>query len=297
MTIQKSLILTIKILEKNKIPFPALDAEILLSFVIKKPKEFLYAHSERKLTVAQILKFKKLITRRAQHEPVAYITGHKYFYGLDFFVDKNVLIPRPETEILVEEAIKKIQNPKSKIQNPIIVDVGTGSGCIAITLAKNLPTAKIFVTEISPGAAEIARKNIHHHKVAVTLFLGNLLEPIIKNLKSETLKFKSLIIAANLPYLTTRQWQKTQPEIKKYEPRQALDGGKDGLKYYRELLEQLKKLKISNYKFHVSCFFEIDPLETKRITKIIKRDFPTAKIEIKKDLAGRDRIVIFSLSF
>lgn len=293
MTIKQSLIWANKKLQPLKRTdhndTPLLDAEILLSFVIKKPKEFLYAHPEKKLTAAQILKFKNLIARRARHEPIAYITGYKFFYGLDFFVNKNVLIPRPETETLVETAINK--SPTT------IVDVGTGSGAIAISLAKNLPNAKIFATEISPGAIKVARKNIRRHRVNVTLLRGDLLKPFL-NLKSKTRlparqvsNLKSLIIVANLPYLTTRQWQKTQPEIKKYEPRLALDGGTDGLKYYKQLFNQIKLL-ITNYSLLVASIFEIDPSQKKSIVNLIKHRFPAAKIEIKKDLAGRDRVVI-----
>lgn len=284
MTIKQSLIWAIKFFKKSKNISPALDAEILLAFTLKKPKEFLYAHSEKKITAAQFSKFKKIIARRAKHEPIAYIIGHKYFYDLDFFVNKRVLIPRPETEILVENTINK--NPTA------IIDVGTGSGAIAVSLAHRLPNAKIFATEISSAALKVAQKNISHHKVAVTLLCGNLLKPLLK--KSKITNFKSLTIAANLPYLTTNQWKKTQPEIKKYEPRQALDGGADGLKYYRELLQQLELL-ITGHRLSITSFFEIDPSQKKSITKLIKRRFPAAKIEIKKDLAGRDRLVIFEI--
>ncbi|MBI5071594.1 peptide chain release factor N(5)-glutamine methyltransferase [Candidatus Falkowbacteria bacterium] len=298
MTIKQSLIEAIKILQKNKISSPALDAEILLAFVTKKPKEFLYAHPKKKLAAGQLAKFKKLIARRVRHEPIAYLTDHKYFYGLDFFVDKNVLIPRPETETLVEAAIDK--NPTA------IIDVGTGSGAIAITLAHHLPKAKIFATEISAAALKVARKNILHHKVAVTLLHGNLLEPLMtipsRNSSREAAsqarpygRYSNLIIVANLPYLTTTQWRHTQPEIKKYEPKQALDGGSDGLNYYRQLLKQIKNFQVSSFKFHISCFFEIDPSQKKSITKLIKRRFPAAKIKIKQDLAGRNRVVIFKI--
>ena len=276
-----------KILQKNKLSSPALDAEVLLSFVIKKQKEFLYAHSEKKLTAAQFLKFKKLIARRSKHEPIAYIIDHKFFYGLNFFVDKNVLIPRPETETLVETVIDK--NPTA------VVDVGTGSGVIAISLAYHLPKTKIFATEISPSAAKIAQKNILHHKVTITLLRGNLLEPFLKNLKSKIKNLKSLIVVANLPYLKTRQWKKTLPEIKKYEPRQALDGGEDGLNYYRELLQQIELL-ITDYQLPITSIFEIDPSQKKTIAKLVNCRFPAAKIEIKKDLAGRDRVVIFKIN-
>jgi len=291
MTIKQSLLWAIKILKKSKILSPALDAEILLSFTIKKPREFLYAHSEKNLSAAQLNKFKKLIARRAKHDPVAYITGHKFFYDLDFFVNKSVLIPRPETETLVEETLKKIQDTKYKIQDTSIVDVGTGSGAIAISLAHHLPHTKIFATEISSGAIKVAQKNTKHLKTSVTLLRGNLLEPF---LKSKIINLKSLTIVANLPYLTTHQYQKTQPEIKKYEPRQALDGGIDGLKYYRQLLQQIELL-ITNRQLSVISIFEIDPSQKISITKLIKRRFPAAKIEIKQDLSGRNRIAIFEI--
>ncbi len=294
MTIKQSIVWAIKILKKSKTLSPSLDAEILLSFVIKKPREFLYAHSEKKLTAAQLLKFKKLIARRAKHEPIAYITGLKEFFGLDFFVNKNVLIPRPETEILVEEVLRKIQNTKYKIQDTSIVDVGTGSGAIAIALARRLPNAKIFATEISSGAMEVARKNIKHHEAAVTLIHGDLLKPVIRKIENCKLKIENLLIVANLPYLTTRQWQKTQPEIKKYEPRTALDGGTDGLNYYRELLQQIEFL-VTHYSSPITSIFEIDPSQKKSITKLIKRRFPSAKIKIKQDLSGRNRIAIFEI--
>jgi release factor glutamine methyltransferase len=315
----------IKKLRKNKISSPALDAEILLAFTIKKPKEFLFAHPEKKLTGKELAKFKKLIARRAKHEPIAYITDHKYFYGLDFFVNKNVLIPRPETEILVEQVLKIVEQPPHL--NPLpngarrhslpfgervgvrgnqplaIIDVGTGSGAIAVSLARRLPGAKIFATEISPGALTVAKKNIKHHKVAVELLRGNLLEPLLKRIMNYELRIKELIVVANLPYLTTKQWSATQLEIKKYEPRQALDGGPDGLKYHKQLLQQIKLL-VTRYlprrqagSLPVTSIFEIDPSQTKPITKIIQAHFPATEIKIKKDLAGRDRIVILDISY
>jgi release factor glutamine methyltransferase len=293
MTIKQSLVWATKILKKTKILSPALDAEILLAFTIKKPKEFLFSHPEKKLTGKELVKFKNLIARRARREPVAYITGHKYFYGLDFFVNRNVLIPRPETELLIKETNNQLNSQFSTL-NSLIIDVGTGSGAIAVTLARHLPGAKIFATEISPGAIKVTQKNIQHHKTGVTLLRGNLLYPIIQKLKSQFSDLNSLIIVANLPYLKTAQWRKTQPEIKKYEPRAALDGGPDGLKYYKQLLNQIKLL-VTRYSLPVTSIFEIDPSQVKPITKLIHHHFPDAKIQMKKDLAGRDRLVIFKI--
>ncbi len=298
MTIKQSLIWATKIIKKSKVLSPALDAEIILAFAIKKPKEFLYAHSEKKLTVRQFNKLKKLVARRAKHEPVAYLTGHKYFYGLDFFVNKHVLIPRPETETLIEETLKyKISNLKSAI-----IDVGTGSGAIAITLAHYLPKTKIFATEISFGALAVARKNAHKHKAKITFLHGNLLQPFL-NLKSKILNppageagLKSLVIVANLPYGWKAWKNKSSAKTTglKFEPQIALFTGKNGLELYEKLLEQIKLL-ITRYSLPITSLFEIDPRQTKLITKLIKHDFPSAKIEIKKDLAGRDRVVIIKI--
>jgi release factor glutamine methyltransferase len=298
MTIKNALlwgIKKLKILERaSHGDTAAFDAPILLAHTLKKSKEFLYTHPEKKLTNAQFRLFKKFVFRRAKHEPIAYIINHKEFFGLDFYVNKNVMIPRPETEILVEETIKnaKYQMPNTKTW---IVDVGTGSGCIAISLAYHLPNAKIFATEISPGALKVAKKNAQHHKVAINFLRGNLLEPFIKRIKNQELKIKHLIIVANLPYLTTRQWQETQPEIKKYEPRLALDGGKDGLKYHRLLFKQILTLLKGRNLFTLSVILEIDPSQVKSTTKLIRSHFPTAEIQIKKDLANRDRVVIFHI--
>lgn len=277
----------------------AFDAEILLAFALKKPKEFLYTHGELKLTPKQLNFFKKCISRRKKHEPIAYITNQKEFFAclptrqdLNFYVDKNVLIPRPETEILVEEAIRICEQLTINNKQLTIVDIGTGSGCVAIALAKNLPDIKIFATEISPDAIKVAKKNIRYHKVPVTLLRGNLLEPILKRIKNQELKIKNLLIVANLPYLTIKQWQKTQPEIKNYEPRLALDGGRDGLKCHRLLFQQILALFAGRRHFVLSVLLEIDPSQVKPITKLIHSHFPTSKIQIKKDLAGRDRVVI-----
>ncbi|MFH1226121.1 MAG: HemK/PrmC family methyltransferase, partial [bacterium] len=144
MNIKKILKQAAEKLKAAKIDSAFLDADILLAFTLKKPKEFLYSYPEKKLTKNQLAKFNQLINRRAKREPVAYLINRKEFYGLDFYVDKNVLIPRPLTETLVEEIIKKVKNKKV-----VIADIGTGSGCIAITLKKHLPQATIYAIDIS----------------------------------------------------------------------------------------------------------------------------------------------------
>lgn len=257
-----------------------LDTEVLLSFIIKKPKEFLYTHPEKKITAGQFKKFNQNIRRRAQNWPLAYLTGHKEFFGLDFLVDKNVLIPRPETELMAEEAIKTI---KTSEQKNILIDVGTGSGCLPIAIGKNIFSyLKILAVDISSPALKIAHRNTQKHKIKIQFLKSNLLQ---KFLSSAILNSKlPLIITANLPYLTSKQMK--EKTIQK-EPRQALFGGQDGLYYYQQLLEQIKKINPSQ----AIIFLEIDPAQNKKIQSLIKKILPGTPVEIKKDLAGKERVV------
>lgn len=277
----------IKELKKAKIDSAALDAEVLLSFVLKKDKTFLFSNSEKKLTNRQLEKFKKLILRRRKFEPIAYIINNKEFYGLDFYVDKNVLIPRPETELMVEESIKIIGNSKRRI---ILIDVGTGSGCVLISILRQIPdfAGMAWGIDFSRGALKIARKNAQKYGVlGRTQFVySNLLE----NIKFK--KNKKYIITANLPYLTNNQYEKLPSEIKKYEPKSALIGGKDGSDYYQKLFLSLASAELTRGSI---ILLEIDPSQKKSIKKFIKKYFPKTRIEIKKDLARRDRLVIIKL--
>lgn len=216
-------------LKKKKITSASLDAEVLLSHVINKPREYLFTHPEANLSTFQLKNFRTLISRRTKHEPVAYLTGHKEFFGLDFIVNKSVLIPRSETESLVEAVIKEVGNKKLTI-----ADIGTGSGCIAIALKKNLPLTKIIATDKSAAALKVAKRNAQKHQVTIQFKQGNLLEPI----KSQKID----VIVANLPYLKDNLKYPDQKTLQ-YEPKAALQGGQDGLKIYRQFFKQLQKLK------------------------------------------------------
>ncbi len=298
MTINQALNSGIQKLQKNKIPTPHLDAEILLSYILKKPREYILAHPEKQLTKTQITNYKLQITKKAKGKPVAYITGHKEFYGLDFYVNKNVLIPRPETELMVGKALKEAKPLMRGFASLCIIDVGTGSGCIIITLAKKLNlkskilNLKFFATDISSSALTIARKNAKLHKVdkKITFLQGNLLKPIINKSKIFNLK-SEIIITANLPYLTPAQI-KNSPSIK-HEPKLALGAGPDGLKYYRQLFKQIQRLSIVNCQLKI--LIEIDPNQFVKIKNLIKKTLPQAKIIIKKDIHGYNRLVSINL--
>lgn len=275
---------------------PSLDGDILLSWSIKKPKEFVLIHPEYKLSLHEMLRF-FYASKKYQHGlPIAYITHHKEFFGLDFFVNRHTLIPRPDTELMVEEVIKEIKNSSLDITGSWLIDVGTGSGCIPIAIAKNIKEIKIVATDISTGALKIARKNARTHNVSIEFLHGNLLEPVIKLFKSFPTN-SELIITANLPYLTKEQFQ-NEPSIQ-HEPYQALVADENGLALYKELLQQITQLllpTIQKNKIKITCFFEIDPSQALTITKLIHSFFPTTAVEIKKDLAKRDRLVVTHLS-
>jgi release factor glutamine methyltransferase len=153
---------------------PILDIELLLTKILKKPKEYLFEYPEKNLTNSQLKKFKKLFNKRAKGEPVAYLLSHKEFYNLDFKVNKNVLIPRPETEILVEEVLIYIKKNKTHL----IFEIGVGSGAIIISLAKQIKKTEFFATDISLKALNIAKQNAKFHKTKIKFFKGDLLEPI-----------------------------------------------------------------------------------------------------------------------
>lgn len=269
----------------------SLDADLLLSFVLGKSREYLFTHEKDPVESAVQKKFKALVKKRKLGVPFAYITGHKEFYGLDFLVDKSTLIPRPDTELLVEEVIKYLKKfEDSEKSLPLLIDVGTGSGCIPIAIIKNNQIAASLDTvaiDISPRALEIAKKNANKHKIKIKFHQGNLLSPILK-LKNN---FENIIITANLPYLTEEQY-KSEKSIK-YEPKKALVAKKEGLALYEKLLEQIKIISEKN-NLSPAIFMEIDPSQSMAANALILQILPNRKIKIKKDLAGQDRLIIIT---
>jgi len=250
-------------------------------------------------------KFQALAAKRRQEWPIAYLTGHKEFYGLDFLVSPAVLVPRPETELLVEEILAAVEKTNGDAvardgraeRQPgagLIVDVGTGSGAVIISAAAELKrlASDIYkktafaAVDISPTALLVAKKNAARQGLGgkIRFYRGDLLAPLRLD-KSQPRG--RLIIAANLPYLTPAQI-KGSPSIKR-EPRLALDGGPDGLKYYKRLFEQLARLDGSGTDIMILC--EINPGQKAAGTRLAKKYFPDAEIEVKKDLAKKYRLL------
>lgn len=243
--------------------YSAIEIEILLEHVLKKPKEFLFMHPETKLTAAQLVKLDGYIKRRIKGEPIAYLVGYKYFYGLKFKVTKDTLIPRPETEWLVDQVIKLGAGKK-------ILDMGTGSGCIAISIAKNIKT-HIHAADISSGALSIAKQNAKLHHAKVMFFKSNLFS---------NLPYKYDFIIANLPYVPVADYKKLKGNLK-HEPKSALtDGTKTGDKIISNFLKQAKDHLNPGGKI----FLEIDPSQIKAFV-----GYPA---KIYKDLKHLDRYAI-----
>ncbi|RMD52356.1 peptide chain release factor N(5)-glutamine methyltransferase, partial [Candidatus Parcubacteria bacterium] len=233
MTILEALNWGKKQLEHISSANPMLDAQILLSACLNKPTSYLFANFEEKIPIETTNKYQRFIQRRQRQEPVSHILGKKEFYGRTFYINPHVLTPRPETEILIEQALPFID------QKTAVIDVGTGSGAIAITLAaeKQIP---VIAIDISRQALAIAKHNAEKEKVAdyIAFLQGDLLQPIF--VKKFNFHNKTTIITANLPYIPHKKWLNLDNDVKKYEPKIALVGGVDGLDYYDRLLQQLK---------------------------------------------------------
>lgn len=271
---------------QGKIDF--LDLELIIAHIIKKNREFVLSHPEYKLVKNEKLKVKSYLSRRMKHEPLAYILGEKEFFGLKFKVNKNTLIPRPETELIVERVIDNLQS-LNKNKKITIVDIGTGSGNIIISIASQLKNFELFGIDTSRKALIVARHNAKFHKLEnkIKFLHGNLLEPLAKKCSMFHVPC-SMIIVANLPYLSPKIYASCSQDIKKYEPKTALISQKEGLAHYENLLRQIFKYRVSSIGYQV--FLEISPEQKNKISKLIKQYFPKSKIIFHKDLAGRWRI-------
>jgi release factor glutamine methyltransferase len=262
-------------LVENDIEDALLESELLLRHALNIDRVQLYIDLEKELTSRQEKIFRRLLKRRLGGEPTAYITGHREFYGLEFRVNPDVLIPRPESELLVETTLAIAKNRPSVI----IADIGTGSGALAISLALELPRAKIYATDISAAALETARLNCHRHGVAdrVHLLEGNLLEPLREPVD---------VVVANLPYVRKSE---LGPQS---EPPLALDGGAGGT----EVIEKLCRQAEGGLKNGGWLLLEIGQGQGEEIKDILHKIFPGGEVKVMSDLAGIERVVICHLS-
>lgn len=257
-------------------------AGLLLCHVMGIDRTRLLTRSEEQIDEAQYRDYLALVERRAAGEPVQYLTGHQEFYGLDFIVTPDVLIPRPETEFLIDRVMKLVEERQD---SPLIVDVGTGSGCIAVTLAIQLPRARLIATDASPAALNVARTNAERHGVRdrIEFLEGDLLAPLAER----GLEGAVDVLASNPPYVNEESRELLQSEVCDWEPHEALFGGADGLAFYRRLLaDGLKYLKPGGY-----LVVEIGYGQLDSITDVAGRS-SWKLVDVTPDLQGIPRTLI-----
>ena len=277
-----------------------LDIELIIAHVLKKDRTFVISNPDFLLSDNKIKKINLLCNKRANDYPLAYILNSKEFYGQDFYLTQDALIPRPETEILVEKTLKFIN--KRNISNGVIMDIGTGSGIIPITLAKLLPTKKIkiFATDISEKALDVAQVNCKKLNIStINFFQSDLLSSTQLQKTLASTKFDLLVITANLPYVDTaikaRLLESKNSKGLAYEPSVALWSKDGGLFHYKKLIRQTIDLSntIQN-DVEIVSFYEIDSDQTNELQEFIKDTLPTAQLNTYKDLAGKNRVIMWN---
>ncbi len=268
-----------------------LDAQVLLAHVLQADRTILYTYPERPLTSEQEQQFHTLLERREGGEPIAYLIGHKEFYGLDFLVDKRVLIPRPETELVVETALRLIHGMLDIGRVPVVADIGTGSGAIPIALAVQEPHLHyLYATDVSSEALDVARMNSQRHGVEhrMRLLQGDLLAPLPEPID---------LLIANLPYVGTTEMDQLARDVRAYEPHLALFSGPYGLDLLNRLLIEARQSGI----LHVGAglapalVLEIGYQQREPLTALIYELWPRASVIVTQDYAGWDRVLQISL--
>ena len=272
------------ILSMNGIDDSYIEARMLLGHATNLSPVQIYTEPQQMLSRKEVVKLQELVDRRLKHEPAAYILKSREFHGIDFYVDSRVLIPRPETELLVDTALEFAWN-RNCITSPLLaVDIGTGSGAIAISLALSVPGIRVYAIDISPSALEVARLNCEYHNVGrqVTLLSGNLLQPLPEPVD---------LVVANLPYIKSSELVSLSPEITKFEPRMAIDGGDSGLECIRQLLQQVK----SKINAGGCLLLEIGQNQEKDVSQLINSCLNEVNFRFIADFNGIKRVAKIDL--
>jgi release factor glutamine methyltransferase len=264
---------------KAGIDTPQLDAEVLMAHAIGTDRIHVIMHPEQELSSEQVNIFRDYVARRTKRVPLPHLTGKKEFWGLEFEVSPAVLIPRPETETLVDAAIAHLAG----VANPIVVDIGAGTGCVAIAIASEISDAVVYTSDVSPEAIKIAKRNAERHdvQVRVAVLEGNLFDPVPAEVMG---KVDSVV--SNPPYIPTAEIDRLQPEVACYEPRGALDGGPDGMNYHKEIIEAARTvLKPGGWVHQEVGIYQAGDVAW------FARESGYSDARITEDLAGIGRIV------
>lgn len=267
---------------EKKIDSPRLTAELLLSFVLGMQRIELYMHFDKEVDKTNLDKLRALVKRCLEHEPVQYLIGRTEFYSISLKVAQACLIPRPETELLVERAIEFL---RTRSGPQYVCDLCTGCGCIAVAIAKNHPDAKVIATDICDKALNVAAENIAKHNLGerIQLLQGDLFKPIIDQLDVKEFD----VIICNPPYISRPELENLEPKVKNHEPRLALDGGADGLDIYRRLAADVG----GHLKKDGLLLLEIGYLQGNAVRQLLEDTKIFGEIKVEKDLTGNDRII------
>lgn len=283
-TVRRILEWTTAFFTRKDVDAPRLSAELLLSHVLAAPRLRLFMDYDRPLDDRELSTYRDLVKRAAEHEPIAYLTGRAWFFSLEFEVTRDVLIPRPETETLVENVLQTARI-QAGLEAPRVLDLCTGSGCIACAVAHNLKNATVVAADISPAAVEVARRNAGRLKLAdrVTVERGDLFEPLARLVDLRPFD----LIVANPPYIPTAQVPKLDRNVRDYEPAAALDGGPDGLSLHRRILDGAGDRLVPGGRMYLEIAF--DQGELARDVAGRYADFED--VRVLKDEGGRDRVL------
>jgi len=284
-------------------PSARLDAEVLLGHVLGMDRVALYVNHDQPLEPAEVDAYRAALRARCQGTPVAYITGKKEFLGMTLAVNRHVLIPRPETELLVEAVVRRLADAAGKAGPGaplLIADVGTGSGAIALGIARALPHARLLAVDVSPGALAVARENAAAHGLQdrVVLLEGDLLAPVAQELTQgapaaggrglDAAARKLDAVVSNPPYIAARNWDQLPREVREFEPRLALDGGPDGLAFYRRLIPQAAALLKAGGLLAV----EIGHDQAAPVQALLAAAGGWDGVQVLRDYAGHPRVVL-----
>jgi release factor glutamine methyltransferase len=282
-TIQKLLNWVSNYLSEKGVDSPRFSAELLLSHVLAMKRIELYTHFDRPVSKDKLDRLHNLLKRAGQHEPIAYLIGKTEFYSLELNITPACMIPRPETELLVQKAIEFL---RARTGHQLVCDLCTGCGCIAVAIAKNFPDAQIFSTDISDAALDVAAENLEKYQLQgqITLLRGDLFDAFVPQL--DVSRFD--LIVCNPPYVSSAEFEKLDKNVKDYEPKSALLAGDNGLDIYRRIIEKVDQF----LKPDAALILEIGYAQGRAVKELFEQSDVFAYVKIEKDAHDNDRVMI-----
>ena len=283
-TVRRILEWTSGFFTRKNLDTPRLSSELLLAHVLAAPRIKLYTEYDRPLSEDELSRMRSLVQRAAEEEPIAYLTGRAHFFNLEFEVTRDVLIPRPDTETLVENVLQTVRHQPG-LEAPRVIDLCTGSGCIAAAVAQHLKSATVLATDVSPAAVAVARRNVERLGLGgrVVVEQGDLFEPLTRMVDVQPFQ----LVLANPPYIRSADVPQLDRSVREYEPAQALDGGPDGLDLHRRILAEAPDRLVPGGRVFLEIAF--DQGES---AQELASAYPAFEhVRVLKDFGGRDRVL------